>query len=172
MKYMIEIWNKYSSKIFLAIFIFLVFFICSIVLDVILKKISKRVDTKKSEIYGLIASSQKTILIIIGLISSLGTIGVNVSALVAGLGLTGFAVGLALKDAISNLVAGVMIILYKPFEIGDIIELAGSQGEVTNINLRYITLVKERSNYLIPNSLFLSNKIGVINPNKQGDKAE
>ena len=51
----------------------------------------------------------------LGVITALGTIGVDVTGLVAGFGLTGFAVGFAMKDALANLLAGVMILLYRPF---------------------------------------------------------
>ena len=93
----------------------------------------------------------------------MGKLGFDVSALVAGLGLSGFALGFALKDAISNLVAGIMIIIYKPFEIGSELDISGSSGTVTDINLRYITLKTESSVCLVPNSLFLSNKLMLKN---------
>ena len=54
----------------------------------------------------------KLSLIVFGLVTALGTAGVNVSALVAGLGLTGFALGFAFRDVLSNLLAGVLILLY------------------------------------------------------------
>lgn len=91
-------------------------------------------------------------------------LGFNVSALVAGLGLTGFALGFALKDAIANLVAGIMIVIYKPIELGSIVEISGTKGEVTNINLRYISIQKEDAVDLVPNSLFLSKQITVFKP--------
>ncbi|MBQ0713106.1 MAG: mechanosensitive ion channel, partial [Porticoccus sp.] len=64
--------------------------------------------------------------------------------------------------AISNLVAGMMIVIYKPIELGNIIEISGTKGEVMNINLRYITLQSDSIINLIPNSLFLSNKLSII----------
>ena len=82
--------------------------------------------------------------------------------LVAGLGLTGFALGFALKDAISNLVAGVMIVLYKPIKLGNYIEVSNSKGTVIDLNLRYITIKGEGAVRLIPNSLILSNKVSII----------
>jgi len=79
------------------------------------------------------------------------------------LGLSGFALGFALKDAIANLVAGIMIIIYKPFEIGSELDISGSSGTVADINLRYITLKTESNVCLVPNSLFLSNKLTLKN---------
>ena len=60
---------------------------------------------------------------------SLGTLGINVSALVAGLGLTGFALGFAFRDALSNVLAGVMILLYHPFHRGDCANITGLSEE-------------------------------------------
>ena len=78
-----------------------------------------------------------------GLISALGTIGMNVSALVASLGLTGFAVGFAFKDFLSNILAGVMILIYKPFHVGNMISGSNFSGKVEEINLRYTRLSSE-----------------------------
>jgi small conductance mechanosensitive channel len=90
-----------------------------------------------------------------------GTMGVDVTALVAGLGLTGFALGFALRDAVSNLLAGVLIILYQPFRSGDRIEVAGSAGRVVGINLRYTILDAGDRRILVPNSNLFSNSVVV-----------
>ena len=90
--------------------------------------------------------------ITLGIIIGLGTMGVDVTALVAGLGLTGFALGFALRDAVSNLLAGILIILYQPFRVGDRIEVAGSAGTVVGINLRYTVLDAADMRILVPNS--------------------
>ena len=159
MDFLKELWQAYSFKIIMSLVVFAGFLLLAYLLAYILKKIAERQTDNKCEILHLIAGSQKTILIVVGFISALGTLGVNVSALVAGLGLTGFAIGLALKDAISNLVAGIMIVFYRPFEIRDDINLDGAKGEVLAINLRYITVRSETEDVLVPNSLFLSKKI-------------
>jgi small conductance mechanosensitive channel len=87
---------------------------------------------------------------------------VNVSALIAGLGLTGFALGFALKDAVSNLLAGLLILIYKPFRMGDHISVTGLEGEVVNIDLRYTTLQAGQKTFLIPNSNLFTNPIILV----------
>lgn len=57
--------------------------------------------------------------------------------------LTGFALGFALKDTISNLLAGVLILLYHPFEIGNRITISSYEGIVDSIDLRYTELKNE-----------------------------
>ena len=153
------------EKIYPALFIFIAFFLASLIIERALRKASSRFDTSSSEVFSLLSGSQKAVLIIIGSVLALSEFGFDGSALVAALGLTGFALGFALKDAISNLVAGIMIVLYKPIELGDIVEISGSKGQVVNINLRYITIKSDDVITLVPNSLFLSNKLVVY-----GDK--
>ena len=145
-----------------ALFIFSTLFVGSLLIGHVLKKFGSRFDTSSSEVFRLLSNSQKAILIFIGVVLALSELGFDVSALVAGLGLIGFALGFALKDAISNLVAGMMIVIYKPIELGNIIEISGTKGEVININLRYITIQSDSIINLIPNSLFLSNKLSII----------
>ena len=101
----------------------------------------------------VLARAAKLTLQITGLITVLGTLGVNVTALVAGLGLTGFALGFALKDIISNLLAGIIILMYKPFRHSDRITVQTSttpwlEGVVGQIDLRYTTLELPDRKYL------------------------
>jgi len=103
-------------------------------------------------------------MIVIGIITALGTVGINVSALVTGLGLTGFALGFALKDTISNLLAGILILLYQPFRIGDSIKVSGYMGEVSTIDLRYTELSQDGQTILIPNSKLFTDPIVVLEP--------
>lgn len=138
----------------------------SIILTYLLKKISSKYDAGASEIFRLISNSQKTLLIFIGIVMAISRLGFDVSALITGLGLTGFAIGLALKDAISNIVAGSLIVIYRPFLIGDIIKVSDCSGEVTDINLRYVSIQTEEGKQLIPNSLFLNTKILLIDKQK------
>lgn len=94
-----------------------------------------------------------------GAVTGLGTMGVDVGALVAGLGLTGFALGFALKDAISNLLAGVLVLAYRPFRRGDRIQVAGHEGTVVRVDLRYTVLEDEGTRVLIPNQQLFTNAI-------------
>ena len=104
----------------------------------------------------------KVIILIMGLVTALSNLGVDVSALVAGLGLTGFALGFALKDVISNVLAGVLILIYKPFIKGDSIKVKGYEGEVISTDLRYTVLMGEEGVTLyVPNSILFVDAIQV-----------
>jgi small-conductance mechanosensitive channel len=108
---------------------------------------------------------------LIGVLSCLGTLGVDTTALVAGLGLTGLALGLAIKDAVSNFIAGLMIILYSPFELGDELEVSGAKGRVVDMDLRYVTIENESEQILIPNSSFLNSVVKKKRSNSDRENA-
>src|ERR1044071_6256145 len=71
-----------------------------------------------------------------GVVTALGTAGLDISALVAGLGLTGFALGFAFKDVLSNFVSGAILLAYRPFRIGDVIEMGEFLGAIEDIRIR------------------------------------
>jgi len=112
----------------------------------------------------LLASVARVGLVVLGVITALGTLGVNIMGIVAGLGLTGFALGFALKDSIANLLAGVLILLYRPFEVGDRIDVGGLSGRVSHVDLRYTELDAESERVLVPNSKMLTDPIKVSKP--------
>ena len=114
-----------------------------------------------ANISDVIASITKNFIIIIGFITALGTVGINVSAIVAGLGLTGFAFGFAFKDMLSNFISGVLIFIYEPFQLNDIIIVDGKEGKVIDINLRYITLETNEMKILVPNSVCAAKSVEV-----------
>jgi small-conductance mechanosensitive channel len=112
----------------------------------------------------LLANIARVGLLVLGVVTALGTLGVNILGIVAGLGLTGFALGFALKDSIANLLAGVLILLYRPFEVGDRIDIGGLAGRVTHVDLRYTELDAENERVLVPNSKMLTEPIKVSKP--------
>ncbi|MBA3311955.1 MAG: mechanosensitive ion channel [Planctomycetaceae bacterium] len=134
-------------------------------LAILARSIVSRVSTSKRiepALVRLMAKAAYIGLIVTGLIMGLGTMGVNVSALVAGLGLTGFALGFALKDIISNLLAGVLVILYQTFGEGDRIKVSGFEGKVQRIDLRYTLLDTGTDVVFLPNQLLFNNPVVVV----------
>ena len=158
-----EIISKVSMmapSLVLAIGIFILFWVSGTILKTIVRR---KMDEKSphANIAKVLAGIVKNIMLIVGLITALGTLGVNISAIVAGLGLTGFAFGFAFKDMLSNFISGVLIFIYEPFKLGDTIEVEGKTGKVVDINLRYVTIEAEIQKVLIPNSISVSKVIAV-----------
>ena len=94
----------------------------------------------------------KLLVIVFALVIAAGTAGVDVTALVASIGVAGVGIGLAMQGVLSNVVAGLTIIFTKPFRVGEYIELISVQGQVTAIELFSTTLIHpDRSRVVIPN---------------------
>jgi len=144
-----------------VVVILVVFFIIAKIIKRIITKAAKRLKFA-GNLTSLLSRTSSITLTILGIVTALGTLGINVSALVAGLGLTGFALGFAMKDTISNLLSGVLILLYRPFEIGNRIKISGYEGIVISIDLRYTELDSESNKVLIPNSKLFTDPITVL----------
>ena len=127
------------------------------------KVISLRVKLGEDRVnvLNLLANFSYVSILLFGVLTSLGVVGIDVTALITGFGLTSFALGFAMKDIISNLLAGVLIILYSPFRVGDRIRVSSYEGEVLEINLRYTVLEGDGERVLVPNSTMFTNIISV-----------
>jgi len=153
----------FTPRLAIGILVFCAFWVVSLVVQKIIRRLGEKGDLDR-DVLNLLKKTAKVSLLVFGGVTALGTWGVNVSALVAGLGLVGFALGFALKDIISNLLAGTLILIYRPFRHKDHISVAGFEGVVTQIDLRYITLQTEDKKILIPNSKLFTNPISVSIP--------
>ena len=151
----------WGPKAGVAVAVFLIFWVLSKISYKAIIKIGTRTQLNV-HIASLLARSAKIALFVFGVVTALGTLGINVSALVAGLGLTGFALAFALKDTVSNLVAGVLILIYHPFEINDRIKISSYEGNVVSVDLRYTVLESEGKKVLIPNSKLFTDPITIL----------
>ncbi|HWK54018.1 MAG TPA: mechanosensitive ion channel domain-containing protein, partial [Hyphomicrobiales bacterium] len=110
-----------------------------------------------------------TLMLVAVVLAAVGSVGVDVTSFLAIIGAASLAVGLALKDSLSNFAAGVMIIVFRPFQIGDAITAAGSSGTVDDIGM-FCTLLRTADNQrvIIPNSAVINGTI--INANALGTR--
>ena len=158
-----EILSKVTMKaptLLFAIGIFILFWVSGRIFKAIVQRIMDE-KSMHANISRVLAGIIQNIMLIMGLITALGTMGVNISAIVAGLGLTGFAFGFAFKDMLSNFISGSLIFIYEPFKLGDTIEVEGKTGEVIDINLRYVTIEADAQKVLVPNSISVAKVISV-----------
>ena len=103
-------------------------------------------------------------LLIFVFIAALNKLGVETTSFVALVGAAGLAVGLALQGSLANFAAGVMIVVFHPFEVGDTIEAGGAVGVVREIQIFNTVLAAEdRKMVIIPNAKITSDKI-VVTP--------
>jgi small conductance mechanosensitive channel len=103
------------------------------------------------------------------IIAAIGKLGVATASFVAVLGAAGLAVGLALQGSLSNFAAGVLLIIFKPFKIGDFIEAGGTMGGVEEIGI-FTTEMKTPDNkkVIVPNSKITGDNI--VNYNVKGTR--
>jgi small conductance mechanosensitive channel len=89
---------------------------------------------------------------IIGIVVALSMLEVNITPFVAGLGVAGFVLGFALQGTLSNFASGLMILIYRPYDVGHIIDAAGVKGKVKSMNLVSTTIMTfDNQVVIVPN---------------------
>ena len=89
----------------------------------------------------------------VGILLILGQLGISLGPMLAGLGIAGFIVGFALQDSLANFAAGGMILLYKPFDVDDFVQVAGQEGLVKKMSLVSTTInTFDNQTLIIPNN--------------------
>ena len=149
----------YGTKIVLAIAIFV---IGKWLAKAISKLMSKAVlaSTKDEMLQSFVRSISYFLLLLIVVIASLSQIGINTSSLVALIGAAGLAIGLSLQNSLQNFAAGVMLLIFKPFQKGDQIETGGTVGTIQQMGILVLELrTSDNKTVLIPNSSVFSGKI-------------
>lgn len=161
----------YGTKFITALIIFIIGrSIIKNILKMLTKTIEKRSVDKSLE--GFALSISKVLLNILLAITIAAMLGIEMTSFVAILGAASFAVGLALQGSLSNFAGGVLILITKPFRVGDFIEAAGHTGVVKEIQVFYTILTTpDNKTIFIPNGN-LSNSSSVnysANPTRRVD---
>ena len=100
----------------------------------------------------MVASIVRNTVLILGVLIALSQIGFSLGPLLAGMGLVGFVVGFALQDTLSNFAAGMLILIYRPFDVDDVIEAGGVSGLVSEMSLVNTTfLTFDNQTIIVPN---------------------
>ena len=148
--------SHWLPNLMLGIAVLLVFWLLARLISQVIAKVAKKSHPNKAYVLSWLGQLAKNTLLVIGLIAAASAMGINVSALVASLGLTGVAIGIAMKEPLGNLLAGTLVLVYPPVHLGDFIKVADFEGEVFAINLRYTSLKNQGERILIPNMTLLS----------------
>lgn len=136
------------------------YFIAKYINKIVSNLVEKRVSQKS--ISNMIARISAVVVVVAGLFLALGILNLSkmLTSLLAGAGVAGLAIGLALQGTLSNTFAGVVLSFRKKIQIGNWIETNGYSGEVIDINLKDFTLKEADNNMVvIPNKLILENPL-------------
>lgn len=118
-----------------------------------IEAISKRSARLDDTLFGFLGNIARYTVLLFTALFVLNTFGVQTTSFVAAIGAAGLAIGLALQGTLSNVAAGVMIILFRPFKLGDFVEVAGAMGTVKDITLNTTELASITNvQIIVPNS--------------------
>ncbi len=100
------------------------------------------------------------ILLTFVIIATIGALGVQTASLVAVIGAAGLAIGLALQGSLSNFAAGVLMIIFRPYKLGDLVDVADTEGFVEEVDVFTTTLRRpDKTKIIIPNGQVMDGKI-------------
>ncbi|MFU2059340.1 mechanosensitive ion channel family protein [Avibacterium volantium] len=149
----------YGTKILLAIAIYVIGKSIARLLSRLLGKAVLH-STKDEMLHSFVSSISYFLFLLMVIIAALSQLGINTTSLVALIGAAGLAIGLALQNSLQNFAAGVMILIFKPFRKGDLIETGGVLGAVEQIGLLVLELrTADNKTVLIPNGKVFGDSI-------------
>jgi small conductance mechanosensitive channel len=157
--------TTYSMKIIAAVLIFIIGkWLAKKVSNVFIKLLEKnKVDVTLTR---FLESIVYYTLLIVVLIAVAGQLGINTTSFLTIVGAAGLAIGLALKDSLSNFSSGVMLILFRPFRVGDFATVGGVTGTVKSIDIFNTTLnTPDNQRVIVPNANITNDVITNVTAN-------
>lgn len=150
----------FLTRIIQAIIILVGAFLLEKIFNRLLKKVIEATNDARKRVISNVKRFLQVITYLVALILILWIFEVDVTGLLAGLGIGALVIGFALKDIMENWVSGLLIFTGKTYKIGDVIQVGTLKGIVTGISLRTTVLkTYDRNEIIIPNSLLLKEKI-------------
>jgi small conductance mechanosensitive channel len=149
----------WGPMVIAAVVTLIVGWIIAKILTAILRRVMVRADVDTTLI-GFCGSLFYIGLMTLVIITALGKLGVQTGSFIAVIGAAGLAVGFALQGSLANFAAGVMLIIFRPFKVGDYVEAAGVSGSVERIQV-FATTLKTPDNkvVVVPNSAITGGTI-------------
>ena len=160
--------HRLRNQVLAAIAIFVIGLIVAKVIRNVIRRVMER-SKVDSTLTGFVANLSYAALLAFVIIAALNKLGVQTASFIAVIGAAGLAVGLALQGSLANFAAGVLMIIFRPFKAGDLIEGAGTTGTVEEIQI-FTTQLKTPDNktIIIPNASMLGGNI--INYSTKGSR--
>jgi len=145
---------KYLVKLLLLVGILFVFRFITRIVRAGLEKALDASNLDLSQLaHRMIVTIGSNLVMVFGILVALSQLGISLGPLLAGLGVAGFIVGFALQDTLGNFAAGMMILLYRPYDMGDLIDVGGVFGQVDKMSLVSTSLLTpDNQLFVVPNS--------------------
>jgi small conductance mechanosensitive channel len=157
--------TTYSIKLVVAILIFVIGKWVSRRISKLISKVLEKNDVDVA-LAGFLENITYYTLLIVVLIAAAGQLGINTTSFLTIFGAAGLAVGLALKDSLSNFASGVMLMLFRPFGIGDFVKAGGVMGAVEKITIFNTVLnTPDNQRVVVPNGNITSDVITNVTAN-------
>ena len=162
----VEILGSYAFSLVMALLIFIIGKWAVNKIVTLLGKVLRKVKGMDETLIKFLENIVYYALMIVVLLTALGKLGVETTSFLAILGAAGLAIGLALKDSLGNFASGVMIIMFKPFKVGDEVTAAGVTGSVSEVGIfNSVFTTPDNQKIIIPNGAITSGSITNINAN-------
>lgn len=164
---------NHGPTLVFKLFIFcLILFVASLVGKLVKKIVSNTVSNSKLNFSKLLqdffTSLSGKAVFTIGLLIALSQLGIELGPLLAGFGIAGVIIGFALQDTLSNFASGMMILIYRPYDVGDLINAAGVSGRVSHMSLVSTTIkTLDNQRLIIPNNKIWGDTINNITAEHQ-----
>ena len=160
----VEILGSYAFSLVMALLIFIIGKWAVNKIVTLLGKVLRKVKGMDETLIKFLENIVYYALMIVVLLTALGKLGVETTSFLAILGAAGLAIGLALKDSLGNFASGVMIIMFKPFKVGDVVTAAGVTGSVSEVGIfNSVFTTPDNQKIIIPNGAITSGSIININ---------
>jgi small conductance mechanosensitive channel len=156
---LIELLTSWAINIVLALVIFIVGKWVAMRVEKTLEKflLKREIDPVLVDFLGTIV---RAMIIIVAVVAAVDILGIPATSFMAIIGAAGLAVGLALKDSLSNFASGVMLVLFRPFTKGDFVDAGGIMGTVEEIDLVSTLLITpDNKQIIVPNALMYTSAI-------------
>jgi small conductance mechanosensitive channel len=150
---------SYGTRILgVILIIFLGFIVAKWVQSSVKKRLSK--TDLDATLTSFIAGLVYWLVVVIAFVSCLGIFGVETTSFAAVLGGASVAIGLAFQGSLSNLAAGAMLLIFRPFKVGDVVEVGGETGKVTELSLFFTNMdTPDNRRIIIPNGQIFGKTI-------------
>ena len=145
----------------------LVAFLISRIAGAVAERAMRRVRSSSALLRQFVVSSVEKGLVLIGFLMALSALGVNMAPMLAAIGAAGLVLGLALQGTLGNLASGLMIMVFRPFDVDDIVDTAGAYGRVMGMTLMTTTIrTMDNRTIHVPNSMVWGDVITNVTANE------